>query len=293
MPTYTSSTSEESSSTVNPGIVVSVPEDEKSRPPTVREARALPPRPQMSRSNSIISLMHDARHRISISVENNTFLSRHVQKTKSATPEEQANAFASLRVKPRCIIDPRTSKYVSAWDGVTSLALIFTAIVTPFEVGYLPPATTAENGLFLINRLIDGIFVADLLLQFFLMYSVSEGREGARWVSNPSEIASHYLRGWFGLDFLSIGVSAFDYLSLGQGDVCPGENKGVGNLKVLRTLRALRLVKLVHADCTWLHLIAGAPDAARAAPRQARAAHQSLSDPQTLGGEVCHQLRRS
>ena len=38
------------------------------------------------------------------------------------------------------IIDPRTSKRLGFWDAVTSIALVFTAIVTPMEVGFLRSA---------------------------------------------------------------------------------------------------------------------------------------------------------
>jgi len=45
---------------------------------------------------------------------------------------------------------------MTVWDSVTALALIFTAMVTPFEVGFLPSAESALEALFLINRLLDG-----------------------------------------------------------------------------------------------------------------------------------------
>ena len=45
------------------------------------------------------------------------------------------------------------------WDLVTALALIWTAIATPVEVAFLAPSLTALDALFLINRLIDLIFV--------------------------------------------------------------------------------------------------------------------------------------
>lgn len=98
--------------------------------------------------------------------------------------------------------------------------------------------------LFVVNRVVDMIFLIDVILQFFIMYPVNEGREGARWVTDRKTIANNYLRGWFTLDVVSIGVSAFDYLALGTPFRCPGESNALGNLKVLRTLRALRLIKL-------------------------------------------------
>ena len=40
--------------------------------------------------------------------------------------------------KPWYIIDPRCSRGLGYWDACTSLALLFTAIFTPIEVGFIP-----------------------------------------------------------------------------------------------------------------------------------------------------------
>ena len=70
----------------------------------------------------------------------------------------------------RFVIDPRKSKHVGKLDCATGVCLIFTAIVTPFEVALLPSPTDAAEPLFVINRVVDFIFTVDMVLQFFLMY---------------------------------------------------------------------------------------------------------------------------
>ena len=51
---------------------------------------------------------------------------------------------AQLKMHSRtCIIDPRMSKYMAYWDTVTMLAILFTALVTPYEIAYLPMAISA------------------------------------------------------------------------------------------------------------------------------------------------------
>ena len=40
--------------------------------------------------------------------------------------------------KPWYIVDPRSSRALGYWDACTSLALLFTAIFTPIEVGFIP-----------------------------------------------------------------------------------------------------------------------------------------------------------
>ena len=42
------------------------------------------------------------------------------------------------------------------WDLLTLLCLLFTALVTPVEVAFL---TTKLNALFIINRVVDAVFV--------------------------------------------------------------------------------------------------------------------------------------
>ena len=54
--------------------------------------------------------------------------------------------------KPWYQIDPRTSTFMSVWDSVTGMALIFTALVTPFEVAFLEAATSPLEPLFIVNR---------------------------------------------------------------------------------------------------------------------------------------------
>lgn len=113
---------------------------------------------------------------------------------------------------------------------------MFTALITPYEVAFLSQPDHADV-LFVINRAVDGTFFCDIFLQFFLMFPRKRG-SGTVWVSNRYDIAMHYLRGWFLLDVVSVGVSAFDVLSLVMG------NANLSKFKVLRVLRVMRLIKL-------------------------------------------------
>ena len=66
--------------------------------------------------------------------------------------------------KSKLLIDPRTSKHLGTWDLVVGLLLCYTALVTPFEVAFLPLPTEA-NGRFVINRIIDVFFLVDMVMQ--------------------------------------------------------------------------------------------------------------------------------
>jgi len=149
------------------------------------------------------------------------------------------------------IIDPRTSKVIPYWDAVGMSALIFTAIVTFVEVAFVTPPGYVD-GLFIINRCVDVIFIFDMFLQFFLMFPTQpkSATETIRWVHDPDKIAKQYLKTWFPIDALSILVSGFDFLSLdsisgASSSDAEDEGGNVSTLRVLRIVRVARLIKLV------------------------------------------------
>ena len=147
------------------------------------------------------------------------------------------------------LIDPRKSSRIGYWDALTSLALIYTALVTPAEVALLEPATHFLEPLFVINRVVDATFALDMIIQFFIMVEVPNrdaASRGTVWLSKRSAIARHYLLGWFPIDALSILVSGFDFMGFDFVIDMLGDDAGsLAKLKILRVLRILRLVKLV------------------------------------------------
>ncbi|KAL3927497.1 MAG: hypothetical protein SGPRY_002795 [Prymnesium sp.] len=136
------------------------------------------------------------------------------------------------------VLDPRSVVFVAYWDILTTLALIWTAVVTPVEVAFVQqPLHTDKwaNSLFMINRVIDLLFILDMLLQFRLGFK-EDNLHGTRWVVDAKQIARHYACSfWFPLDVFSVLTSLFDLI----------EVNGAGDLTILRAIRALRLVKLV------------------------------------------------
>lgn len=148
------------------------------------------------------------------------------------------------------MIDPRASRYLWMWDLVTALSLGFVALVTPVEVAYLEPAVSWLDPLFLINQVINLIFLLDILLQFFVQIPITD-EFGTRYTADARRIALHYLTGWLTIDVLSVAVSAVDYLTIanaGAGGAtsagAPRTASDLDNVRALRVLRALRLIKL-------------------------------------------------
>ena len=65
-------------------------------------------------------------------------------------------------------IDPRSS-VMRNWDSVVALLLMFTCIVTPFEVAFIRTSPFL-SAFFIINRLVDILFTIDVCINFGLMY---------------------------------------------------------------------------------------------------------------------------
>ena len=143
-------------------------------------------------------------------------------------------------------IDPRyRMKPMLAWDSLTTLALLYTGFATPLEVSFFPsPETCAKashDPIFLVNRVLDLIFITDMALQFVLVTQVVHPLKGTRWIEKPRDIALTYLKGWFFIDLCSTLPSIFDFVPL----CTSGEDaKGVQRLKAIRVLRCFRLIKL-------------------------------------------------
>ena len=130
------------------------------------------------------------------------------------------------------LLIPPNSTFMSVWDWFTVMFLLFTAIVTPFEVAFIQ--TNLTNPLFWINRVVDLFFITDMTLTFFIPYRDPESNV---WVTSHRAISKRYLRSWFIIDLLSI--LPFDIL----GVVLASDS--VQNVKALRLIRLLRLIKLL------------------------------------------------
>merc|ERR1711871_287488 len=119
---------------------------------------------------------------------------------------------------------------IQRWDMVGMVMVLYTAIVTPYDVSFLEPELDA---LFFFNRIVDTFFFADMVLQFFIMPQDANGR----YIKNQREVAMRYLKGWFIIDFVS--VLPFDVIGMAA------DSDDASQLKVLRVIRVMRLVKLL------------------------------------------------
>ena len=89
-----------------------------------------------------------------------------------------------------------------AWDVIVIFALMFTAFVTPYEVAFFEAALYSGPINFTFNRLVDTIFIVDIVVNFFMPYRASQQR-GGMMVYDNKLICRAYLRGWFALDLFT------------------------------------------------------------------------------------------
>jgi len=126
------------------------------------------------------------------------------------------------------MIDSTATPELQYWDLTMLGAIAYVAIMTPYEVAFLEPEM---NALFVINRLLDAIFLSDMILQFFITAKDEKGNH----IKNLSQLREMYMKGWFIIDFVSI--LPFDVMGLLVD--------GLSEFKVIRAIRVLRLFKLL------------------------------------------------
>ena len=159
-----------------------------------------------------------------------------------------------IRRTNRMTLSPH-SRYMQRWDVITTVALLFTATVTPFEVGIMEPSTLSQmavDPLAWINRVVDCIFLTDIVLNCFLSYQ-ELGEHGGAWIHDNQKIFLRYLRSYFFLDLLTalpMDVIVQGAIEMGSGGGT-GDRAGIQEIAAseqpppaFRLIRMLRLVKL-------------------------------------------------
>ena len=63
----------------------------------------------------------------------------------------------------RFVLHPNKNKYLPLWDVISTIALLYTAALTPFEAAFIAPVlgpSAWKDAWFVINRILDAIFVS-------------------------------------------------------------------------------------------------------------------------------------
>jgi hypothetical protein len=102
---------------------------------------------------------------------------------------------SSANASSKWLLNPNE---MQRWDATVTLALVFTGLFTPFEVAFVEGKCThptfVVDPLFALNRMVDLIFLCDMVLQFFLMREV-ETPQGTMMIKEHKLLAQYYLAG--------------------------------------------------------------------------------------------------
>jgi potassium voltage-gated channel Eag-related subfamily H protein 7 len=142
--------------------------------------------------------------------------------------------------RDKWVINPDAYPIMQYWDFITLFALLYVAVVTPCQVA-LAEGSLVVDGMYLISKLIDLIFLIDAVLQFFIVYR-EKTRYGYRIETNQRKIALHYIKGWFTLDL----VSVFPFEEIGV--VLGRSMEGARLIKIVRLLRLIKLARVMRAS---------------------------------------------
>lgn len=181
------------------------------------------------RAGKLMTFIQDAVH--NDAAERANFLDA------SGKVRKQINRMERRTIRP-------DGRFLRRWDFVLMIAMAFVATATPFEVAFVT-STAPASALFITNRIIDVIFVVDIVLNFFIPYRQS-AKQGGRWVYNSESIAKHYLKGWFPLDAIT-AVPVELLLSSTEISVA-----GANAARMIRLVKMARIVRLRHVAGRWL-----------------------------------------
>ena len=147
-----------------------------------------------------------------------------------------------LRSMQRRTIKPN-GRFLRIWDRMMVLTLIWVATLTPFEVSFVP-SHTPNWTLFVINRMVDCLFLVDIVLSFCIPFRKSP-KEGGRWVYSSRAIARNYLKSWFLLDAITaVPVDVIVLaLELDPSSLLAKAGRALRLLKLARLVRLGRIVK--------------------------------------------------
>ncbi len=137
---------------------------------------------------------------------------------------------AMIQLRESTMIDPH-STFRARWDFLQAILIMYVAVYVPYRIGF-QDTVPLWSFVFFLDLAIDVYFIADMALNFWTAVITLDGDI----LFAPKDVAIHYFRGWFTVDFLScLPVSYFQYIL----------DDSSANQMLLKLLRLLRLIKLL------------------------------------------------
>ena len=135
----------------------------------------------------------------------------------------------------RWLLKPHGS-FMQTLDVTTMVALLFTAVVSPYEIAFLEAGDTLV--LEVANWFVLLVFAVGMVCSFFLPYNNPVWMGGAL-VRDHKKIAWRYITTWFFFDLIS--TLPLDLMASVQDD---GSDETSNALRTVRGVRLVRLVRL-------------------------------------------------
>ncbi|CAH8848015.1 unnamed protein product [Trichobilharzia szidati] len=139
------------------------------------------------------------------------------------------------------------------WDLLMLMLLIANLIILPVAISFFNDDLSIHWIIF--NSISDVVFIADIAVKF--RTGVVTNDYADEIILNPKEIARHYVKSWFVLDFISSIPMDYIYLIFNKKDhynqfFSAGRTLRILRLaKLLSMLRLLRLTRLVRYVSQW------------------------------------------
>ena len=122
------------------------------------------------------------------------------------------------------------------FDLLVILALVYTATITPYDVGFNKVNIGVSSPLTTVNRIIDILFIIDIFATFCTPVFV----HGA-WITNHKAIAWRYATGWLVIDVAA--AIPFELLAV-SGD---GKLRDYSLIRVIRLTRLAKILRVFRA----------------------------------------------
>ena len=137
-------------------------------------------------------------------------------------------------IMPRAIFNPK-GLFISSWNTIIAIALLYIGIVTPFIIGFIDESIW--DPFFSIDVILDALFFLD----FFLVFNTAFFDDKNQIIAKRSLIFWNYLKGWMLIDLLSAAPFA-----LIDTYVLDSNSKSPGKLVIISRLRNLpKLIPLI------------------------------------------------
>ena len=136
----------------------------------------------------------DEQEEIENEMKNNELINRKLYKREKICDTDTEDEESENEKEVPWIILP-DNPYKKIWDLFIACIILYSAIVTPYEIAFLD-----NTNISWFDILIDIVLAIDVVLNFFTAYTDSE----ENLIRNHKKIIIKYLKSWFIIDFISI-----------------------------------------------------------------------------------------